>query len=248
MLKWDLKLCFRIGTIHAGSAVQLLGQIIPSERNGVELVCNSYRVIGGCKQENLPFSINPKNQIPFGVARQYPHLRPLVNPFPSIMRIRSSVISAIHSYYQETGHTFVTTPLITSNDCEGGGDVFQIKSGSCTEKETFFDRDAFLSVSSQLHLEAMANGLGNVFTIAPAFRAENQKSQRHLSEFTMLEAEENFVYTVDELMDRVERLTRFIGNHVFEKCSQDHQTVLRYSTIKKYSDYEKIIHPKKYLR
>lgn len=118
----------------------------------------------------------------------------------------------------------------------------------CSEQEKFFHRDAYLSVSSQLHLEALANSLGNVFTIAPAFRAENQKSQRHLSEFTMLEAEQVFVYSVDELMDNVEHLIRIICNHVIENCSEDHRTVLINSTIKKYSDFEKIVGPKKFLR
>lgn len=105
-----------------------------------------------------------------------------------------------------------------------------------------------MSVSSQLHLEAFANSLGNVFTIAPTFRAENQKSQRHLSEFTMVEAEQVFLYSVDELMDSVEHLVRFICSHVVENCSEDHKVVLDSSTIKKYTDFEKIIGPKKFLR
>lgn len=123
-----------------------------------------------------------------------------------------------------------------------------LKSPSCTDQEKFFQRNAYLSVSSQLHLEALANALGNVFTITPAFRAENQKSQRHLSEFTMVEAEQNFLYTLDDLMDSVEHLVRFIGNHVIEHCAEDHRMVLSNSTIKKYSDFERIVHPKKYLR
>lgn len=122
------------------------------------------------------------------------------------------------------------------------------KSPNCTDEEAFFNRKAFLSVSSQLHLEALVHSLGHVFTITPAFRAENQKSNRHLSEFTLLEVEQNFIYTVDQLMDNIEHLTRAIGSHVVENCADDFQTVIRDNTGKKYSDYEKIMHPKKYLR
>lgn len=110
-----------------GSAIQVLGRVIPSESNEIELICDSYRVVGSCEIDKLPFSISPKNKIPYGVARQYPHLRTLVKPFPSIARIRSSVICAIHSHFQSIGYTFVNTPILTSNDCEGGSDVFQVR-------------------------------------------------------------------------------------------------------------------------
>jgi asparaginyl-tRNA synthetase len=103
----------------------------------------------------------------------------------------------------------VNPPILTGNDCEGAGEAFRIypdadSSGSSTQNNEFFDRPAYLTVSSQLHLEALAHALTRVYTISPCFRAEKSQTNRHLSEFWMLEAEWGFTKNVKEVCEVVE--------------------------------------------
>lgn len=136
----------------------------------------------------------------------------------------------------------ISTPIITSNDCEGAGDTFTVKSSTL---DPFFDSEAHLTVSAQLHLEAMAAALHKVYTVSPAFRAENSQTRRHLAEFTMFEAEEYFLDSLDVLMDNVERLTKALTAHIVEKCSRDLDFLRKANG--NYQDCERLL-SKKYLR
>lgn len=111
-------------------------------------------------------------------------------------------------------------PLITSSDCEGAGETFTVipreAMGSDTEGEHFFRAPKYLTVSSQLHLEAYAAELGNVWALSPTFRAERSDTPRHLSEFYMLEAEMNFMYTMDSLTDSVEHIIRDLTRRLYD--------------------------------
>lgn len=107
-------------------------------------------------------------------------------------------------------------PVITSSDCEGAGEVFHVGTsvkpteGSKQELDGFFKAQKYLTVSSQLHLEALAQSVGKVWTLSPTFRAEHSDTPRHLSEFYMLEAELCFVDDAHKVMDVVEGLLRAI--------------------------------------
>ncbi|KAI5307622.1 asparaginyl-tRNA synthetase, partial [Ascosphaera atra] len=119
-------------------------------------------------------------------------------------RLRSEALFAISSSFNsrpdKTLFTQVQPPLITSGDCEGAGEVFSLTTGrEAKDSEPFFRSPRYLTVSSQLHLEAYAAELGNVWTISPTFRAEKSDTPRHLSEFYMLEIEMNFLENLDEL-------------------------------------------------
>jgi len=121
-----------------------------------------------------------KKNIPLEVVRNYPHLRAKTNYFLAIFRLRHSISKAIHDFFHQEGFYYVSTPIITSSDTEGAGELFNI---STNEKEPFFSRSAKLTVSGQLQAEALAQGLGKVYTFGPCFRAEKSHTTRHLAEF-----------------------------------------------------------------
>jgi asparaginyl-tRNA synthetase len=155
--------------------------------------------------------------------RQIPHLR-LRTPFNSLLsRFRSECIYQLGQVFRSHPHegfTQVQPPLITSSDCEGAGETFTLSPESAAlpapreEIDHFFRNPKYLTVSSQLHLEAYAAELGNVWTLSPTFRAEKSDTPRHLSEFYMLEAEVNFTSELSSLLDLVEYLIRDLARRL----------------------------------
>ena len=154
--------------------------------------------------------------------RQIPHLR-LRTPFNSLLsRFRSECIFQLASVFRsraEGAFTQVQPPLITSSDCEGAGEVFTITprdaAAAAADGEDFFRAPKYLTVSSQLHLEAYAAELGNVWTLSPTFRAEKSNTPRHLSEFYMLEAEMNFMHDLESLTGLVESVIRELTENLY---------------------------------
>ena len=104
------------------------------------------------------------------------HLRPRSNTISSMMRVRNCLSNSIHQFFQGKGFINVHTPIITSNDCEGAGELFQVmaenSSKDATAIQEFFGTPAHLTVSGQLHAEMFALALSNVYTFGPTFRAE----------------------------------------------------------------------------
>lgn len=146
--------------------------------------------------------------------RTIPHLRSRL-PFNSLLlRLRSQLIASATSFFSEIGYVQTHPPLITSSDCEGAGEVFTVSTsttkrvGPAGKEDHFFRDQKYLTVSSQLHLEALAQAVGKVWTLSPTFRAEKSDTSRHLSEFYMLEAEVAFVDNAHEIMDVVENMVR----------------------------------------
>ncbi|KAH3675629.1 hypothetical protein WICMUC_002546 [Wickerhamomyces mucosus] len=132
--------------------------------------------------------------------RTLPTLRWRTSYLSSILRFRSFVDFKLNEFFQSRDFVKVNPPIITSSDCEGAGELFQIESRN-TElgNEPFFGKNAYLTVSTQLHLEVLAASLGNVWTLSPVFRAESSDTNRHLSEFWMLEAEISYVEDLNQL-------------------------------------------------
>nr|XP_004610964.1 unnamed protein product [Sorex araneus] len=124
---------------------------------------------------------------------------------------------------KESGFVHIHTPIITSNDCEGAGELFQVEPSSKMQvpEENFFNVPAFLTVSGQLHLEVMSGAFTQVFTFGPTFRAENSQSRRHLAEFYMVEAEISFVESLQDLMQVMEGLFKTATMTVLSKCPED---------------------------
>ncbi|XP_054884512.1 probable asparagine--tRNA ligase, mitochondrial [Poeciliopsis prolifica] len=206
-----------------GSAVEVTGVLkkSPHQKQPVELEAERIRVVGECNPVNFPFKIKERHSLEY--IRQLPHLRCRTNAFSSLLRIRSEATAAIHSYFKNNGFVQIDTPIITSNDCEGAGELFQIEpSGPAfVDDDNFFSVPAFLTVSGQLHLEVMSGAFSRVYTFGPTFRAENSQSRRHLAEFFMVEAEISFTESLEDLTKVMEDVFRSATQRVLASCAAD---------------------------
>jgi len=147
--------------------------------------------------------------------RAHPHLRTRTKLFQAIFRIRHKLKMATHEFFDQGGFIQIDTPIISSSDCEGAGEVFKIEEG-----EDFFGKQVGLTVSGQLEAETAAAGLGRVYTFGPTFRAENSQTSRHLSEFWMVEPEISFA-DLDYSAMLVEAYLRNVIGYVLQKCSKE---------------------------
>ena len=163
--------------------------------------------------------------------RTIAHLRPRANTFSAVFRIRSAAAYAIHQFFQDRGFTYVNTPLITANDCEGAGEMFRVttldlenvpkrEDGSVDFSKDFFSKSTNLTVSGQLNAECFAMAFGDVYTFGPTFRAENSNTPRHAAEFWMIEPEMAFA-DLDDDMKIAEEMVKHIIRYVLETCPQD---------------------------
>ncbi|XP_061484956.1 probable asparagine--tRNA ligase, mitochondrial [Rhineura floridana] len=208
-----------------GSSVEVQGKLIKSlhKRQNVELAAENIRVVGPC--DVLEFPLKYKTRHPLEYLRQFPHVRCRTNSLGALLRIRSEATAAIHSYFKDNGYMHIHTPIITSNDCEGAGETFQVEPANEAreprENPHFFDIPAFLTVSGQLHLEAMAGAFTKVFTFGPTFRADNSQSRRHLAEFYMVEAELSFVESLQDIMQAMEDHFKKVTEMVLSGCPHD---------------------------
>ncbi|KAF7665124.1 hypothetical protein LDENG_00153770 [Lucifuga dentata] len=206
-----------------GSAVEVTGCLkkSPHQKQPVELEAEEIRVVGKCNPVDFPFKIKERHGLEY--IRQFPHLRCRTNTFSSLLRIRSEAAAAIHSYFKENGFIQIHTPVITSNDCEGAGELFQVEASSqeTEEDDGFFSVPTFLTVSGQLHLEVMSGAFSSVYTFGPTFRAENSQSRRHLAEFYMVEAEVSFTRSLEDLTKVMEDMFRSATEHVLARCAAD---------------------------
>ncbi|CAN8006784.1 unnamed protein product [Ixodes hexagonus] len=227
--------------LSCGSSVKVVGSLVPSRHKGqdLEIHADEVTVLGPCDVEKFPF--RPRKDYAPDYIRGFLHLRPRLSREAALLRVRSAALAAVHSAFQTEGFFHIHTPVITSNDCEGGGDVFTVKplkpASQGTEeskgtkedaaREHFFGGPAFLTVSGQLHLEAAAMSLSRVYTVSPTFRAENCNTRRHLCEFYMVEAEEAFVDSLDALLNRTESLVKTSFSHIVNSSEQDVNLVTR---------------------
>ncbi|KAI0835986.1 asparaginyl-tRNA synthetase [Hypoxylon sp. FL0890] len=203
--------------LNIGAAVRLHGSWIPSQGRGQshELQVERATVLGPSDAKTFP--IQKKYQTP-EYLRTLPHLRPRV-PFNStLLRLRSEIITSLNTFFGSRDFIQTHTPILTSSDCEGAGEVFHVSAGDPTPSpstsktpKSFFRRPVYTTVSAQLHLEALAQALGNVWTLSPTFRAEQSDTARHLSEFYMLEAEMSFTDNLESLMVLVEDMLSHIS-------------------------------------
>ncbi|KAL7928792.1 hypothetical protein V8C35DRAFT_223870 [Trichoderma chlorosporum] len=164
-----------------------------------ELRVREVEILGSSNPQTYP--IQNKYQTPESL-RAISHLRPRTPINSTLLRLRSDAMALLSQFFFQEKFQQTHPPIITSSDCEGAGEAFSVKSGT----SEFFRDPKYLTVSSQLHLEALAQALGNVWTLSPTFRAEQSDTSRHLSEFYMLEAEMSFVQDMDEVMDLAQRM------------------------------------------
>ncbi|CAG8566983.1 1303_t:CDS:2, partial [Ambispora gerdemannii] len=164
--------------INFGSSLLVSGKLVltPEREQSCELQDTKIEIVNSTGP-NYPLQ---KKNIPLEVIRNFPHLRAKTNYFLAIFRLRHSISKAIHDFFHQEGFYYLSTPIITSNDTEGAGELFNI---TINEKEPFFSKPAKLTVSGQLQAEALVQGLGKVYTFSPCFRAEKSHTTRHLAEF-----------------------------------------------------------------
>ncbi|KAJ8667666.1 hypothetical protein QAD02_009329 [Eretmocerus hayati] len=218
-----------------GCSITAEGEISLAPNGRAELHAEKLSVIGECDLDGYPFL--PRKQYEQDYIRQYLHLRPRTRAFSSILRLRDIASRAVGDYFKDHNFVNIHTPILTSNDCEGAGEVFLVqpnskelnkemmKDGTKDEAAAYFDTKAFLTVSGQLHLEVCARALSRVYNFCPAFRAENSKSRIHLSEFYMIEAEMAFVSSLSELIKETESFIKSVTKRVIEDGQSDLRTL-----------------------
>jgi asparaginyl-tRNA synthetase len=160
-----------------------------------------------------------KQNIPLKIVRDYPHLRAKTYYFLALFRLRHSISKAIHDFFHQAGFYYVPTPIITSSDTEGAGETFNVTTNT-NEKELFFPQPVKLTVSGQLEAEALAQGLGRVYTFGSCFRAEKSHTTRHLAEFWMVEPEMVFA-DLETIIDLAEKMVKYVINHVLINNNQE---------------------------
>ena len=216
--------------INSGAAVEIKGQLVESMGKGqsLEVMVETIKIVGEADPDLYP--IQPKKHS-FEFLREKAHLRVRTATFSAVMRIRSVLSFAIHQFFQDKGFCYVHTPIITGSDAEGAGEMFRVSvldpqkppiddEGAVDFKQDFFGKETNLTVSGQLEAETYAQGLGNVYTFGPTFRAENSNTSRHLAEFWMIEPEMAF-HDLDDNMDLAEEFIKYTLEYVLEKCEKD---------------------------
>ncbi|KNB45869.1 asparaginyl-tRNA synthetase [Blastocystis sp. subtype 4] len=206
--------------ITTGSSICLKGilkeAVSSKHQDGLELHVDSYSIFGNCDQETYP--LQKKFHSP-EFLRTIPHLRPRTNLQGVVLRMRNTICQSIHSSLQQEDFIQVMTPIITSNDCEGAGEMFSVV-GDKTDFQSFFNTSAYLTVSGQLQAEMMAEAMTRVYTFGPAFRAENSNTTRHLCEFWMVEPEMCFA-TMDDLKQLAIHVISTVATNLLTKCQED---------------------------
>ena len=214
----------KLSKINTGACLKVEGKIVKSQGRGqnVELIVNSIDILGESDPENFP--IQPKKHS-FEFLRENAHLRVRTKTLSSVFRIRSEVSYAIHDFFNKNNFYYIHTPIITGSDAEGAGEMFRVTTLDTDKKnvdysEDFFGKETNLTVSGQLEAEALALGLGNVYTFGPTFRAENSNTSRHLAEFWMIEPEMAF-YDLNDNMNLAEEFIQNVIKNTYEKCKDD---------------------------
>ena len=211
----------QVSRLTAGASVVVTGRLVESRGAGqrVEIQATDVRVVGPADAERYP--IQPKRHT-FEFLRTQAHLRPRTNTFGAVARVRNAMCQAIHEFFQSRGFLYIHTPIITTSDCEGAGQLFRVTTlePGQDEDEDFFARRTHLTVSGQLEAEAYACALGKVYTFGPTFRAENSNTPRHLAEFWMVEPEMAFADLAADA-DLAEEFLKCIFAAVLARCGED---------------------------
>lgn len=205
-----------------GAAVRIVGELVASPGKGQkwEVRAQKIQVYGLADPETFPLQ---KKRHSDEFLRTIAHLRPRTNKYGAMFRIRSEAAFAVHDFFRSHHFSLVHTPVLTGADCEGAGEMFRVTTlepGVKDVGEDFFSRQCNLTVSGQLEAEALATGLGRVYSFGPTFRAENSNTPRHAAEFWMIEPEMAFA-DLDDLMELGEGLTRHVVDHVLTHCEGD---------------------------
>ena len=211
-----------------GSCISVRGKLVASQGKGQSNEVQAIEIeVYGPAPVDYPLQ---KKRHSFEFLREIAHLRPRTNTFGAFMRVRNQLAFSIHRFFQERGFVYLNTPIVTTSDCEGAGEMFQVTTldpsnpprvdGEIDYSSDFFGEKTFLTVSGQLEGEIFAMALSEIYTFGPTFRAENSNTSRHLAEFWMVEPEMAF-YDLDDNMDLAEEFIKYLLSEVMEHCAED---------------------------
>ena len=217
--------------LTTGCSVIATGTLVASQGQGqsFEIQASSIEVVGWV-EDPLTYPMQPK-QHSLEYLREFAHLRPRTNLFGAVTRIRHCLAQAVHRFFHERGFYWISTPIITTSDAEGAGQMFRVstldlanlprtKDGEVDFSRDFFGKETFLTVSGQLNVEAYCLSLSKVYTFGPTFRAENSNTTRHLAEFWMIEPEIAFAdLTADA--DLAEDFLKYLFRTVLSERADD---------------------------
>lgn len=216
--------------ITTGAALSVTGTLIASQGKGqsVEVVANELEIVGDSDAER--YVLQPKRHS-LEFLREIAHLRFRTNTFGAVFRVRNSLAFAIHQFFNERGFVYIHTPIITSSDAEGAGEMFRVttldvanpprnEAGHIDYTQDFFGKSTNLTVSGQLEGELAAMAFGDIYTFGPTFRAENSNTARHLAEFWMIEPEMAF-YDLNDNMDLAESLLKYVIQYALTHNRED---------------------------
>jgi len=225
-----------IKRLTTGCSVEVRGKLVESLGKGqpVEVKADSVKVAGWVEDPDT-YPVQPKRHT-MEFLREVAHLRPRTNTFSAMTRVRNTLAQAVHRYFHENGFFWVATPIITTSDCEGAGELFRVSTldmlnppktdtGQVDFSKDFFGKETYLTVSGQLNAETHACALSKVYTFGPTFRAENSNTTRHLAEFWMIEPEVAF----NDLNDNAQLAEDFL-KYVFKAVLEENPDDMAFFT------------------
>lgn len=220
-----------IRRLTAGCAVIATGTLVPSQGQGQSFEIQASRIeVVGWVEDPETYPIQPKaHSLEF--LREVAHLRPRTNLFGAVTRIRNCLAQAVHRFFHERGFYWISTPIVTTSDAEGAGQMFRVSTldmanlprdgkGAVDFSRDFFGKETFLTVSGQLNVEAYCLSLSKVYTFGPTFRAENSNTTRHLAEFWMIEPEIAFADLAADA-DLAEDFLKYLFRAVLDERGDD---------------------------
>ena len=212
---------------NVGSSFEIKGKLIvtPNAQQPFEINAVDVKVLG---ESAADYPLQKKRHT-VEYLRTIPTIRPRGNLYNAVFRIRSVAAYAIHKFFNERNFVYIHTPIITSSDCEGAGEMFQVttldldrvaSSGKVDYEKDFFGKKVALTVSGQLHEECFTHAFGKTYTFGPTFRAEKSNTTRHAAEFWMMEPEMCFC-NLDELMNNEEEMVKYVISYVMKECAAE---------------------------
>ena len=214
---------------NVGAGLSVVGKLVltPNMKQPYEIKAESIEI----EATSTPTYPLQKKRHTMEYLRDIAHLRPRANTFQAVFRVRSVAAQAIHAFFASRNFVYVNTPLITTSDCEGAGEMFRVttldlndvpktKEGQIDFDKDFFGKSAGLTVSGQLNAECFALAFKNVYTFGPTFRAERSYTNRHASEFWMIEPEIAFADLKDD-MELAKDMVKYVIKDVLEKCPEE---------------------------
>jgi asparaginyl-tRNA synthetase len=207
-----------LSALKTGAAIKILGKLVltPENKQPFEIHVLDCTLEGDV-EDDYPLQ---KKRHSFEFLRDIAHIRPRANTFQAVYRVRSVLSFAVHDFFQNNGFIYVHTPLITTNDGEGAGNVFDVVTHDTKDPNSFYGRKVNLTVTGQLHVEPFALAFRNVYTFGPAFRAEHSNTVRHASEFWMIEPEMAFA-DLNDNMQVIEDCVKFCINYILAACPEE---------------------------